>query len=250
MYFDGPKPRIFAHRGLALHHAENTVGAFDAAVAAGVDMLETDVQLSKDGQVIVAHDSELQRVAGRFGLVSDFTAAELKNMDLGFGEGFPTLVELLEAFPDQKFNIDIKTPQAVDAFVDVIKQCGAVDRVLAASFDEKTRAAAVAKLPGVVSSATSRTIAEGKFRSLLGLSMNNWKLGPEIRALQVPPVYRGFVLVNTAFISAAHRKGLEVHVWTINSAPDMIRLLDMGVDGIVTDRCDVAIEVIAQRTAA
>lgn len=250
MFFDGPTPRILAHRGLALEHAENTLGAFGAAIATGVEILETDVHLSKDGQVIIAHDSDLERVAHLPGRVADFTASELGDMDLGFGQGFPTLVEALEAFPRHKFNIDIKTPLAVDPVVDAITQCNAVERVLVASFDEKTRACAVAKLPGVVSSATGASILEGKLRSLLGLSSDNWSLAPGIRALQVPPVYWGLVLVSPHFVRAAHRKGLEVHVWTINEAPDMIRLLDMGVDGIVTDRCDVAAEVLAQRAVA
>lgn len=247
MYFDGHKPRVIAHRGFAVDHAENTLGAFGAAVAHGSDILETDVHLSKDGEVIVAHDPDLSRVARIPGRVSDFTAAELSKIDLGRGEGFPTLIEVLEAFPAQKFNIDVKTPRAVDALVDVVKQCNAVNRVLVASFDEKTRAAAVARLPGVVSSAARKTVFEGKLRSWLGLSMDSWTLAPEVRALQVPPSHRGFVLVNPRFIAAAHHKGLEVHVWTINEAADMIRLLDMGVDGIVTDRCDVAVEVIARR---
>ena len=247
MYFDGSKPRILAHRGLALEHAENTLGAFAAAVATGVDILETDVHLSKDGQVIVAHDPDLARVAGRPGLVSDFTARELANTDLGFGQGFPTLVEVLENFPNQKFNIDLKIPTVIDPFVDLVKQLDAHNRVLVTSFDEKTRASAVSKLPGVVSSATSSTIIEGKLRSWFGLSPDTWSLAPEIKALQVPPVHWGLVLVNPQFVRAVHRKGLEVHVWTINEPSDMKRLLDMGVDGIVTDRCDVAMEVLAQR---
>lgn len=250
MFFDGPKPRILAHRGLPIDHAENTLGAFRAAVDTGVEILETDVHLSKDGQVIVAHDPDLERVAGRPGLVSDFTAAELADMDLGFGQGFPTLVEVLENFPNQKFNIDLKIPTTIDPFVDVVQQLDAHDRLLVTSFDEKTRASAVAKLPGVVSSAASTSIIEGKLRSWLGLSPDTWSLAPEIKALQVPPVHWGLVLVNPQFVRGAHHKGLEVHVWTVNEPADMKRLLDMGVDGIVTDRCDLAMEVLAQHTPA
>lgn len=249
MFFDGPKPRILAHRGLALEHAENTLGAFGAAVATGVEILETDVHLSKDGQVVVAHDPDLQRVAKLPGLVEEFTAAELKEMDVGFGEGFPTLVEVLEAFPQHKFNIDLKILSAVDPFVDVVNQLGVHDRILVTSFDEKTRASAVAKLPGVVSGATGASILEGKLRTWMGLSSDTWSLSPEIKALQVPPVHWGLALVSPNFVRAAHNKGLEVHVWTVNEAPDMIRLLDMGVDGIITDRCDVAVEVLANRAA-
>jgi glycerophosphoryl diester phosphodiesterase len=250
MFFDGPTPRILAHRGLALQHAENTLGAFGAAVATGAEIIETDVHLSKDGQVIVAHDPDLQRVAKIQGLVADFTAAELRDVDLGFGEGFPTLVEALEAFPDHKFNIDLKIRSAVEPFVDLVSQLEVHDRILVTSFDEKTRASAVAKLPGVVSSATRASIIEGKLRSWFGLSSATWGLAPEIKALQVPPVHWGLALVTPNFVKAAHNKGLEVHVWTINEASDMVRLLDMGVDGIITDRCDVAAQVIATRGVA
>ncbi len=250
MFFDGPTPRILAHRGLALEHAENTLGAFGAAAATGVEILETDVHLSKDGQVIVAHDPDLRRVAKLPGLVADFTAAELRNIDLGFGEGFPTLIEALEAFPRHKFNIDLKIRSVVEPFVDLVSQLGVHDRILVTSFDEKTRASAVAKLPGIASSATRASIIEGKLRSWLGLSSATWSLAPEIQALQVPPVHWGLALVNPNFVRSVHRKGLEVHVWTINEASDMVRLLDMGVDGIITDRCDVAAQVLAARGVA
>ncbi len=132
-YFDGHTPRVIAHRGFCAGHAENTIGAFQAALDVGADLLETDVHISKDGQVIVAHDADLSRVAGRPGLVSELTAAELASIDLGFGQGFPTLVQVLEAFPGAKFNIDLKAPEVVDPFVDVVSQLRAHDRVLVAS---------------------------------------------------------------------------------------------------------------------
>ena len=248
-YFDGHTPRVLAHRGFADGHAENTIGAFRAALDVGADILETDVHLSKDGQVIVAHDADLSRVAGLPGLVSDYTASELAGIDVGFGEGFPTLVEALEAFPGAKFNIDLKVPEVIDPFVDVVSQMNAHDRLLVASFDEASRARAVSKLPGVVSSATSGHIIEGRLRSWLGLSGATWTMPPEIRALQVPPAHWGMALVTPSLVRMAHQKGLEVHVWTINDARDMERLLEMGVDGIVTDRADIAVEIVAKQRA-
>jgi glycerophosphoryl diester phosphodiesterase len=248
-YFDGHTPRVLAHRGFADGHAENTIGAFRAALDVGADILETDVHLSKDGQVIVAHDADLSRVAGLPGLVSDYTASELAGIDVGFGEGFPTLVEALEAFPGAKFNIDLKAPEVIDPFVDVVSQMNAHDRLLVASFDEASRSRAVSKLPGVVSSATSGHIIEGRLRSWLGLSGATWTMPPEIRALQVPPAHWGMALVTPSLVRMAHQKGLEVHVWTINDARDMERLLEMGVDGIVTDRADIAVEIVAKRRA-
>lgn len=248
-YFDGHAPRVIAHRGFPDGHAENTIGAFRAALDVGADLLETDVHLSKDGHVIVAHDSDLARVAGLPGLVSDYTAAELASIDLGFGEGFPSLVDVLETFPDANFNIDVKVPEVVDPFVDVVSQLNVHDRILVASFDEASRARAVSKLPGVVSSTTSSHVIEGRLRSWLGLSGATWTMPPEIRAVQVPPTHWGMALVTPSFLRMAHQKGLEVHVWTINDARDMERLLDMGVDGIVTDRADIAVELVAARRA-
>lgn len=245
-YFEGSTPRVIAHRGLPLSTAENTLGAFGAALEAGADIVETDVHLSKDGRVIIAHDPDLSRVAHLPGLVSDFTARELREMDLGFGEGFPTLDELLEAFPQAKFNIDLKIPTVVDAFVDVITQIGATERILVASFDEPTRVHAVTRLPGVVSSATAGHIVEGRVRSWLGLSTEGWNLPPEVKALQIPPTRYGLALVTPSLVRMAHARGLEVHVWTINDPSDMRRLLAMGVDGIVTDRCDLARAVLAE----
>ena len=142
-YLEGDYPRVIAHRGFPLDHAENTLGAFQAALDAGADILETDVHLSKDGVVVVAHDPDLTRVARRPGLVSDFTHKELASMDLGFGEGFPSLAELLTAFPDAKFNIDLKTRSSVEPFADVIRALNAEDRILATSFDEPTREAVI-----------------------------------------------------------------------------------------------------------
>jgi glycerophosphoryl diester phosphodiesterase len=248
-YFDGQTPRVIAHRGFASGHAENTIGAFHAALDVGADLLETDVHLSKDGHVIVAHDPDLSRVAGLPGLVSDYTATELAGVDLGFGQGFPSLVEVLEAFPEAKFNIDVKVPEVVDPFIDVVTHLHVHDRILVASFDEPSRAKAVSKLPGVVSSATSGHVIEGRLRSWLGLSGATWTMPPEIRAVQVPLVHWGMALVTPSFLRMVHQKGLEVHVWTINDAKDMERLLEMGVDGIVTDRADIAAELVAKRRA-
>jgi glycerophosphoryl diester phosphodiesterase len=248
-YLDGQGPRVIAHRGFTAGHAENTIGAFQAALDVGADFLETDVHISKDGHVIVAHDADVSRVAGRPGLVSEFTAAELASINLGFGQGFPTLVEVLEAFPQAKFNIDLKVPGVVDPFVDVVTQLHVHDRILVASFDEPSRAKAVSKLPGVVSSATPGHVIEGRLRSWLGLSGSTWTMPPEMRAVQVPPIHWGMALVTPSFVRMVHSKGREIHVWTINDAKDMDRLLDMGVDGIITDRSDIAVELVAKRRA-
>ena len=242
-FLEGQHPRVIAHRGLALKHAENTVGAFEAALNSGADILETDVHLSKEGSVIVAHDPDLTRVAGRPGLVADFSERQLAEMDLGFGEGFPTLDQVLRRFPDAKFNIDLKTRAAVDPFVEVIRSHGAENRILATSFDEPTRQAVVNLLPEVASSTSQSMVIQARLRTWLGLPMERWAVPPEVVALQIPPAMYGLALVTPSMLRLAKRKGLEVHVWTINNPDDMRRLWAMGVHGIVTDRSDLAVEV-------
>lgn len=249
-FLHGTPPRVIAHRGLALDVPENTIAAFQAARDAGADILETDIHLSKDGQVVISHDPDLSRLVGISGRVSDYTAAELASMDMGGGHGFPTLVEVLERFPLERFNVDLKEPAVVDAFVDVVTQMRAHDRVLIASFVESHRAKAVEKLRGVASSATPPHIIEGRVRSWVGLPTDSWVLPEEMVALQIPVSRYGFAMVTPSMIRAAHKKGLEIHVWTINDPKDMARLWDMGVDGIITDRTDLAVDVRAKLAAS
>lgn len=249
-FLEGRPPRVIAHRGLSLDVPENTIPAFRKAVSAGADILETDVQVSKDGEIIVAHDPDLVRMTGDPGLVSDYTAKELAHMDLGGGVGFPTLSEVLEALPDQKFNIDLKTRAAIPGFVDVITQLHAHERVLIASFDEATRRMAAEALPGVATSATPPHVMEGRLRSWLGLSTDTWSIPAGMVAVQVPPTRFGFGLVTPSFVRTVQKKGLEVHVWTINEPDVMHRLWDMGVDGILTDRADLAVAARSEREGA
>ncbi len=242
-FLEGQHPRVIAHRGLALDHPENTLGAFSAALNSGADILETDVHLSRDGSVIVAHDPDLTRVAGRPGLVADFSERELAEIDLGSGEGFPTLDQLLSQFPHAKFNIDLKTRTAVEPFVEIIRAHRAESRILATSFDEPTRQAVINLLPEVASSTSRSMVIQARLRTWLGLPMEKWTVPAEVVALQIPPAMYGVALVTPSMLRLAKRKGLEVHVWTINNPEDMRRLWTMGVHGIVTDRSDLAVEV-------
>jgi glycerophosphoryl diester phosphodiesterase len=242
-FFPDRKPLVIAHRGLALAHPENTLPAFQAGIEAGADILETDVHLSRDGQVIIAHDPTLDRVAGRPGLVSDLTARELADIDLGGGVGFPTLVEILEALPHAKLNIDLKTPEVVPAFVDVIKQMNATERVLVASFDEATRLQAVGQLSGVATSATRKHFLPGLLWASVGAAGALRNVFDGIDAVQTPTSYFGVPITTKRFIGQLTDIGKQVHVWTINEEAQMRKLLDVGVTGIVTDRTDIAVQV-------
>ena len=238
---------MLAHRGLALEAPENTLLAFVAAIGLGVTHVETDVHASSDHVAVVSHDPDLGRVAGVDARVDTLTMARLRAVDLGFDQGFCSLAEALDAFPETRFNIDIKSADAVLPTVAAVRDARAVDRVLVTSFSERRRRAAVALLPGVATSASSSMFAAA-------LAAGTARSGPLLRrvlrgvdAVQVPEQYSGVPIVTERMIRLLHSAKVEVHVWTVNDAPAMHRLLDLGVDGIVTDRADIALGVLTTR---
>lgn len=244
-FFGAPPPRVLAHRGLALDAPENTLLAFAAAVGIGITHVETDVHASADGVAVVAHDADLSRVAGSAARVDHLTVRELGELDLGQGQHMPTLAEALDGFPDTFFNIDLKSMQAVAPAVAAISAVRAHDRVLLTSFSERRRRAALRLLPSVATSASGPRFAAALLASVV-------RGGPVVRAalkglhaVQIPERALGLETVSPARIRAFHAAGVEVHVWTINDAETMRRLFERGVDGIVTDRADVGLEVVA-----
>lgn len=226
---------------------ENTLLAFAKALAVGVGIIETDVHESADGVAIVSHDPDLGRVAGREVRVGQLTAAELRRIDLGDGQGFPTLAEAIDAFPDARFNIDVKSAGAVLPTVEAIRSLGAVNRVLVTSFSESRRRATANALPGVATSASFGAGARVLAASRLGLSARVRAILRSIDAVQLPERWNGIQVVTPRLIRMVHAANVEVHVWTVNDPIDMSRLLDLGVDGLVTDRADLAMEVLRSR---
>ena len=252
-YFEPELPRVFAHRGLAAATEwsegapENTLLSFAAALGVGVSYIETDVHGSRDGVAVVSHDPDLTRLAGIPSAVSDYTIAELREIDLGFGQGFCSLAEALDAFPETRFNIDLKSADAVQPAVNAILAANAVGRVLVTSFSEVRRLAAVRQLPGVATST-------GATRFAAALAAGKLAFGPLLRralrdvdCVQVPVNYGPVAITTPPMIRRLHRAGVEVHVWTINDEPTMHALLDLGVDGLVTDRADLAMKVLGSR---
>lgn len=244
-YFAAPTPRVIAHRGLALEAPENTLLAFAHAVGIGITHIETDVHVSSDGVAMVAHDPDLSRVGGVPTRVDALTVRELAALDLGEGQHMPTLAEALDGFPDAFFNIDLKTMGAVVPTVEAIKDLRAHDRVLLTSFSERRRRAGLRLLPDVATSASGPRFAAALLSSVV-------RGGPLVRAalrglhaVQIPQRALGLDTVSPARIRAFHDAGVEVHVWTINDADTMRDLLGRGVDGVVTDRADIGLEVIA-----
>lgn len=240
-YFSPASPRVFAHRGLALEAPENTMLAFLKALSIGVDYLETDVHASSDGVAVIAHDETLSRVAGRPVRVDHLTMAELRRVDLGEGQSFASLAEVLDAFPEARLNIDIKSDAAVDPTVEAILEARAVSRVLVASFDDRRRLAAVKRLPGVATSASKRASGRAVAAARLGMLPAVRRALRGVDAVQLPEKFKGVTIITPRLLSMMKAAGVEVHVWTINDVPTMERLLAMSVDGIVTDRADLAL---------
>lgn len=244
-YFTPAPPRVLAHRGLALEAPENSLLAFAHALAVGVTHLETDVHVSADGEAVIAHDADLSRVAGRPERVEQLTVAQLATIDLGGGQHLPTLAEALAAFPEARFNIDLKASGAVAPAVAAVRDAKAEDRVLLTSFSERRRRAALRLLPGVATSASGPRFAAALLAASVGI-------GPGVRgalrglhAVQIPTRALGLDTVSPARLRAYHRVGVEVHVWTVNEEDEMRRLLALGVDGLVTDRADLAMAVLS-----
>ncbi len=249
-YLSPARPRVLAHRGLAIDAPENTLLAFQHAVDAGAEYVETDVHASADGECVIAHDPDLTRVAGRPAKVQELTLAQLRAVDLGNGQGFCSLSEALEAFPRTRFNIDVKSAAAVAPTIAAIRGANASDRVLVSSFDERRRAAALAGLPGVVSSASARLFARALIAGKLGLSPLVRSALRGVVAVQVPERALGLTITTPRMLRQLHSAGVEVHIWTVNDPARIAELLDLGVDGIVTDRADLALEVVRRRAEA
>ncbi|WP_241979816.1 glycerophosphodiester phosphodiesterase family protein [Cryobacterium glaciale] len=246
-FLTAPSPRVFAHRGLAQEAPENTLLAFVKALAGGATHLETDVQVSLDGVAVISHDPDLATL-GRDVRIDQLTMAELRHIDLGYGQGFTSLADALEAFPTALFNIDIKTDAAAEPTARAIRDQRATARVLVTSFNERRRRHVVSLLPGVVSSASAPLVARAVAAANLGLTTLVRRALEGCVAVQVPERAGALRIVTPRFVAMMHRASVEVHVWIINDPLDMIRLLDLGVDGLVTDRTDLAVNAITRRT--
>lgn len=251
-YLDSPGPRLLAHRGLALEAPENTLAAFIAALSVGADYLETDARASSDGVAVLHHDAEVRVPArhdraAREVIVAETPALALERLDLGGGNGVPSLASALDGLPEARLNIDVKSADAVGPVVEAVRRAKALDRVLITSFHAGRRHRAVSALPGVASSAAAPRVLLAAVGAGLGLHPLVRLAARGVDALQVPQRQGPLTIVDRRRIAAYHRAGLEVHVWTVNAPADMERLLDLGVDGIVTDRADLAAPIIAAR---
>jgi glycerophosphoryl diester phosphodiesterase len=251
--FQSDRPLIFAHRGGARLAPENTIAAIDNGMALGSDGLEIDVHLSADGIPVVIHDPTLDRTTDRTGPVSALTAAELARVDAGFrfevdgrypfrgqGIGVPRLDEVLARHANTRIIIEMKgaDPDLARAVAASVKKAGAVDRVCVSSFQQISVDTIRAEHPDLV---TSASVGEARWTLHRAWVRWPWVSKQPYFAFQVPEHTRRLRVVSPAFIRQVHKQGQVVQVWVVNERADILRLLDWGVDGIISDRPDIAI---------
>lgn len=245
-------PRVLAHRGLVTREAaeggiaENTRAAFAAAVEAGADYVETDCRLTSDGRAVLFHDPDLRRVLGDPRPVSAVSHRELAALMADRG-GLMTLEELIDAFPETRFNIDVKAAAVAEPLGRIVAPHAA--RILVTSFSERFRRRAVGAALRAGGARPATAPGRGALiRILLAARAGDGRGATGalagFDALQIPERQRAVRVLSPRLIDAAHRSGVEVHVWTVNDPRRMAELVALGVDGIITDRADAALAVL------
>jgi glycerophosphoryl diester phosphodiesterase len=247
-YLDSPIPLAIAHRGFCRQGWENTLPAFRAALELGYEYLETDINTTADGVTVVFHDASLDRITDKAGRIAELPYAVVREARIGGVQPISTLREFFEALPTARFNIDVKDAGSAATLAALIEEFGLHDRVCVASFSGKRRKDVLSRL--------SRPVASSPGQKLLlaYALLSPWLPIPLLRAmmahvdvLQIPRRVKGVDLVTRRSVGRAHRAGLKMHVWTINEPAEMNQLLDLGVDGIMTDRADLLADVMSER---
>jgi glycerophosphoryl diester phosphodiesterase len=259
-FLEARSPIAFAHRGGCTLFPENTLRAFQGAIDLGCRYIETDVHLTRDREIVVFHDHRLERTTNGSGFVRDHKLSELRRLDAGFrytkdgkefpfrdkGIQIPTFTEAITLDPGVHYNVELKErgrglPQA---FWKLVERHAIHDRILVAAFDDSLVREFRRLSRGTV--ATSAGQREAVAFWLAARARATRLLPIHYDALQVPPTQSKLTIVDDRFVHAAHARGLAVHVWTIDEAREMRRLLDLGVDGIMSDRPDTLLETLAK----
>lgn len=253
----GSRPFAIAHRGSRTLWPENTMHAFAGAVALGYGWLETDLHLTADGVVVCIHDDTLDRTTDGSGPVWDRRWEEVRALDAGYrlgidgdhpfrgqGIGIPSLEEVVTTFPDVRLIVDLKQDGLEGPLTDLVDRLDLWDRLIVGSFGGERLVRFRRRTDGRVATSTGPTETLRAWRAARRRSRV-----PDVPAdaVQVPRSYRGLRVVTPKTVDGFHRGGLDVHVWTVNEAAEMHRLLDWGVDGIITDRPDLLKDVLAER---
>jgi glycerophosphoryl diester phosphodiesterase len=261
-YFqDAPRPLVIAHQGGDGLWPSNTLFAFEHAADLGVDVLEMDIHMTKDGVLVVSHDETVDRLTDGTGLIKEKTLAEVQSYDAGYdwsplddgaefpyrGQGItiPTLESVFERFPNYRMNIEIKQsdPPIHQQFCALIRKYGMEDKVLVASFKDEALAEFRETCPEV---ATSGSRGQIKPFIYMHLAFLGRLYPPNFSAVQLPIEDSGITLLTSRFVKVAHARGLWVDAWTIDGPAEMQMLIGIGVDGIITDRPDVLMEVLGR----
>ena len=243
-FLDSPGPLAFAHRGASPDGLENTLAAVERVVRLGFYYVETDVRLSRDGVPLLLHDPTLDRTTDRTGRVHELPWAEVARARVGGREPIPRLDELLGTFPELRVNLHVKTAAAVGPMADAVLRAGALDRVCVAAFPDRWIAAARARLgPRLCTSLGTRGVLALRLASLRSPA----RPAPLAPCAQVPPRFGAVRVIDRRFVVAAHHRGLLVHAWTVNDVDEMHRLLDLGVDGLMSDQAELLREVLVAR---
>jgi len=260
-FFAPSTPRLFAHRGDSGLAPENTMEAFQRAVDAGVQYIETDVHGTSDGHIVIHHDHTLERTTNGTGDVKTHTLAQLQALDAGYaftmdgGESYPyrethvripLLRDAFDAFRNVRFNIEVKQadPPLFHDVIACIKDAGRLDDVLIACEGDVVRDQLDSIDHGMPRNAAGSEVLDFIQR----VHTRQWDgFAPRFQAFEVPVDYDGFPVLTPEFLAAAHEHDIECHVWTINTTAEMRRLLDMGVDGVMSDFPATLLEVAATR---
>jgi glycerophosphoryl diester phosphodiesterase len=253
-FYAADAPLVFAHRGGCALGPENTMLAFERGMASGADGLELDVHLSKDGVVVVHHDLTLERTTDGSGPVAELTAAELQRLDAGYHHGsdrgypergraggVPQLCHVLKRFRDTRIIIEMKVDSTAMGIATAteVKRADAVERVCFAGYGARALTAARVLLPQAASSAGHAEVRRALYRSWCRWPVSS----PPYGGYQVPERASGHRIVSPRFIRHAHRAGLKVQVWTVDEEDDMRRLLQWGVDGLISNRPGPAVQI-------
>lgn len=247
-FLDVDGPIAFAHRGGRVDGLENSMAAFADAVSLGYRYLETDVHATRDGVLVAFHDERLDRVTDRAGAIGELTWSQVSEARIGGREPVPRLEEVLDAWPDVRVNVDLKSDAAVAPCTDLLRGRDVLDRVCVGSFSDR-RLREVRRTFGarVCTSAGPYEVRRLRVASYLGVVGRLIPAGCD--CIQVPTEHEGTVVVDARMVDHCHARDLQVHVWTVNERAEMHRLLDLGVDGIVTDETRVLREVLDARGA-
>jgi glycerophosphoryl diester phosphodiesterase len=249
---DARRPLVIAHRGGAGLWPENTLYAFGRAAVLGVDVIELDVRSTADGALVVFHDAKVERTTDGRGPVGGMKLDEVKRLDAAYrwspdgGKSFPlrgggvfvpTLEEVFAALPEMRFVIEPKrgTRSVGESLCRVVRARGMTEKVLVASFTQTVLDEFRRECPGVATSAGPGEVSKFIALSKTGLGAS---YSPSMQALQVPEYAGGVRMITKGFVEAAHERNLEVHAWTVNDASAMSGLIELGVDGIMTDYPD------------